>query len=485
MLSAVVVVVAHAVPIVAAVVTSIVCSRLFPEPGGIDEMLLQWAVLFAASTVVLVLVDRAARRLLPLAALLKLSMLFPDVAPKRLSVARRAGSVRSLQTRLDEARALGQDDEPTRAAEVILSLVGALHAHDRHTRGHSERVRWFTDLVAEELRLPQSDRDRLRWAALLHDIGKLQVSPAILNKPKKLDRREWRHIHRHPENGARIAAPLAPWLGEWASTIEQHHERWDGTGYPNRLRGEEIGLGARIVAVADAYEVMTAVRSYKKAWSATTARRELTAGAGAQFDPVIVRAFLNISIGRLRWVTGPVAWVAQLPFIGWFPRVAEGAAAMSGQAVGAVGTVAALSGGTSFLTASEALVVEDPLPAASSIEALITPAPPNPVQLIGEITPVTVPTTVPAASPAPVAPSAPAPELIAPVPAAVAAPAPSTPAPVVDAQGNSERAEQSGPPTTTAGELRNLQAEEPTATTDDRIAPDVPPGHERRNAAKG
>lgn len=371
-LSAALVVAAHAVPVVAAVVTSITCSRFFPEPGSWGEMLLQWVVLFAASTAVLLVVDRGARRLLPLAALLKLSMLFPDEAPKRLSVARRSGSVRHLAARLEEARALGHDDEPTRAAEVILSLVGALHAHDRHTRGHSERVRWFTDLVAEELRLPQADRDRLRWAALLHDIGKLDISPKILNKPKQLDRREWRHIHRHPENGARIASSLAPWLGEWACTIEQHHERWDGTGYPYRLRGEEIGRGARIVAVADAYEVMTAVRSYKKAASAATARAELTAGAGTQFDPAVVRAFLNISIGRLRWVTGPVAWAAQVPFIGWFPRMAETAAAVGGQAVGAVGTAAALSGGSSFMTMAEPLVVEAP-PIETVVEAEAPP----------------------------------------------------------------------------------------------------------------
>jgi putative nucleotidyltransferase with HDIG domain len=257
-----VLVAAHGIPIVAAVLTSAILSRHLHAPGSFTAAVVQWGFLFAASTAVLLLVDRASKRLLPLAALLKLSMLFPDSAPKRLTVARKSGSIRNLEARLEEAKALGADDEPTRAAEVILALVGALHAHDRHTRGHSERVRWFTDLLAEELKLPEADRDRLRWASLLHDIGKLQISPKILNKPGKLVRREWRHIHRHPENGARIVAPLAPWLGEWAATVEQHHEKYDGSGYPHGLRGDEISLGARIVAVADAYEVMTAVRSY-------------------------------------------------------------------------------------------------------------------------------------------------------------------------------------------------------------------------------
>jgi HD-GYP domain-containing protein (c-di-GMP phosphodiesterase class II) len=357
LLSGLVLVAAHGIPIAAAVATSAILSRRFHEPSSWMAAVGQWSLLLAASTVVLLIVDRASKRLLPLAALLKLSMLFPDAAPKRLSVARKSGSVRNLQSRLEEAKALGADDEPTRAAEVILALVGALHAHDRHTRGHSERVRWFTDLIAEELKLPPADRDRLRWASLLHDIGKLHVSPKILNKPGKLVRREWRHIHRHPENGARIVAPLAPWLGEWAATVMQHHERYDGTGYPNRLKGEEISLGARIVAVADAYEVMTAVRSYKKAASASTARKELTASAGSHFDPAIVRAFLNISIGRLRWVTGPVAWVAQIPFIGWVPRLAEGAAAVGGQAAGAVGTAAVLSSGSALVVGHDPIDV--------------------------------------------------------------------------------------------------------------------------------
>ena len=372
-LSAAVVVVAHAVPIAAAVATSAILSRRFHEPSGWAVAAAQWALLFAASIAVLLIVDRAAKRLLPLAALLKLSMLFPDAAPKRLSVARRSGSIRNLQVRLEEAKSLGAEDEPTKAAEVILALVGALHAHDRHTRGHSERVRWFTDLLADELKLAPGDRDRLRWAALLHDIGKLQVSPKILNKPAKLIRREWRHIHRHPEAGARIVAPLAPWLGEWAATVEQHHEKFDGSGYPHRLKGQEICLGARIVAVADAYEVMTAVRSYKKAASASTARRELTASAGTHFDPAIVRAFLNISIGRLRWVAGPVAWAAQVPFVGWLPRLADGAAAVTGQVAGAVGTVAVLSSGSPLVSPPADVdgAAEEAPPAAAEADPLL------------------------------------------------------------------------------------------------------------------
>ena len=487
-LSALVLVVAHAVPILAAVATSIACSRLFPDPGSWVGMVGQWVLLFAASTAVLLVVDRGARRLLPLAALLKLSMLFPDKAPKRLSVARRAGSVRNLEARLEEARALGQDDEPTRAAEVILSLVGALHAHDRHTRGHSERVRWFTDLVAEELRLPEADRDRLRWAALLHDIGKLHVHPRILNKPSQLDRREWRHIHRHPEKGAQIAAPLAPWLGEWACTIEQHHERWDGRGYPHGLRGEEIGLGARIVAVADAYEVMTAVRAYKKAASATTARRELTAGAGTQFDPAVVRAFLNISIGRLRWVSGPVAWAAQLPFVGWFPRVAEGAAAMGGQAVGAVGTAAVLSGGTSFLTVADPIVVDEPapLPIEATVDDGSGGVVSHPVELIGELTPPR-PASVRASSSSAGAPVAPPPAPAEPTPSPMPAGAADA-SPIEEAPGKADErpAEASTPEPSVVASERTDPGPPTTIGVERKVTTDaVTPTVERSGKAIG
>lgn len=373
LLSALVLTAAHAVPVAAAVLTSAVLSRRVSEPHGWADTLGKWVLLFGASTLVLLAVDRVAKRLLPLAALLKLSMLFPDRAPDRLKVAIRSGGVRNLEARLEEASALDVDDEPAKAAAVILALVGALHAHDRHTRGHSERVRWFTDLIAEELKLSEDDRDRLRWASLLHDIGKLRINPKILNKPARLQRREWRHIHRHPEAGAALAAPLAPFLGEWSLTIAQHHEKYDGSGYPHKLRGNEISLGARIVAVADAYEVMTAVRAYKKAATAASARKELTASAGTHFDPTIVRAFLNISIGRLRWVTGPVAWVAQIPFVGWVPRLAEGGLAVGGQAAGVVGTAAVLSGGTTFLDSSEPLVIETPTASLPGADGGVVP----------------------------------------------------------------------------------------------------------------
>jgi HD-GYP domain-containing protein (c-di-GMP phosphodiesterase class II) len=310
-----------------------------PAPGGL--VLVPWAVgLVVSSTVATALAERIGKRFLPLAMLLRLSLVFPDRAPSRFAMARGAGNVRVLERRIRAARESGVDPEPARAAEQILALVAALSAHDRKSRGHSERVRAFTDLVGGELRLPEEDRDRLRWAALLHDIGKLHVPPRILNKPGRPDAREWETLQAHPAAGARIASPLLAWLGPWAAAIEQHHERFDGGGYPHALAGEKISYAARIVSVADSFEVMTAARSYKKPMSVPAARRELAACAGGQFDPAIVRAFLNVSLGRLWWTVGPTSWTALLPVVGPVQR-ASGQLAAAAQGAAAAVVVAA------------------------------------------------------------------------------------------------------------------------------------------------
>jgi putative nucleotidyltransferase with HDIG domain len=349
------------VPLVASVVVAAVLSRVLPSGGGWN-FLIRLVVMLGVSTLVLFGVNRLTRRLLPLAMLLQMSLTFPDHVPKRFSLALRAGAVKRLTRAVtDAADASDAGGTASEALTRVLILLAALARHDPRTRGHSERVSAYNDLIADELGLSQGDRDKLRWAALLHDIGKLHVETGTLNKPGKLSVAEWRAIHRHPEIGARIVAPLRPWLGDWVDAVGQHHEQFDGQGYPNGLAGTEISLAGRIVAVADAFEVMTALRSYKRPVSARAAREELTRCAGTHFDPRMVRAFLNVSIGRVGYVMGPLSWLAQIPFVGGIPQLENVAATMTRQAISNTGTLSAAG----VLAVSGAIAVQPPSAAAA------------------------------------------------------------------------------------------------------------------------
>lgn len=300
-------------PVLASVAAAWVVRPLLPHAGSLPGTAAHLAALAAVSTVVLLVVDRIARRALPLVTLLNLSMLFPDQAPSRVRVAREAVRRRPIEEQLERVRDAGAD--PGAVAREILTLVAALSRHDRPTRGHAERVRMFTDLLATQLKVPERDRDLLRWAAILHDIGKLRIPTTLLNKPGKPTEDEWTLLKAHPLHGAEIAEALLPWLGEWGSVIVQHHERYDGTGYPTGLAGAGIGLGGRIVSVADAYDVMTAARAYKRPVSRSAALAELVKFSGSQFDPMVVRAMVAVGAPRLRRAQGVLAWLADIPLV--------------------------------------------------------------------------------------------------------------------------------------------------------------------------
>ncbi len=289
-------------PVVVGVAVGTLVARSF------DSVVTAALVSLPLSLLVVWLVQRVTRRLVPLVTLLHLDLPFPTAAPSRFGVALRAGSIRSLP-KPGEA-----PEDVVRAAGDILALATALSNHDRATRGHSERVRALTDLLGEELGLDRDDRDRLRWAALLHDIGKLTVHHEVLNKPAGLDPEEWELLRRHPLEGAQRVEPLADFLGEWVKAVEHHHERWDGGGYPHGLARQEISRGARIVAVADVYEVMTSrQRIYRAPVPPSVAQRELAAVAGTQLDPEVVGAFLRLHDRDVRRAMNLTTLILQVP----------------------------------------------------------------------------------------------------------------------------------------------------------------------------
>ena len=185
---------------------------------------------------------------------------------------------------------------------VISALANALDARDPYTAGHSQRVADLSVSIGRNMQLSDSGLEALRVGALLHDIGKIGVSDAVLRKPSKLTAEEYEHIKRHPALGARILKPLR-FPDEQLAVVELHHERPDGRGYPHGLRGDDIPLFARIVHVADAFDAMTSARAYRAALPISTAVAELRRCVGADFDSQVVE-----SITRL-----PVTWTPPAP----------------------------------------------------------------------------------------------------------------------------------------------------------------------------
>ncbi|MEO8695614.1 MAG: HD-GYP domain-containing protein [Acidimicrobiales bacterium] len=303
------------VPLAAGCGAAIVANRLLPDAHRTITVIPRTLVVVATSMTVIGVMDRTVRRLLPLATLLQLSLAFPDQAPSRLRIAIRSSNRRRIRALVTEATDNGLSDDPAVAAEQVMLLVAAMGDHDRHTRSHSERVRLYADMIGREMRLTKQERQKLQWGALLHDLGKLHLAATIVDKKGPLDANEWILVRRHPEQGRRLLRPLVPFLGEWAEAVWNHHERWDGTGYPRGVGSDRIGRAAAIVAVADSFEAMTSAGSYKKPLTVAEARAELTAGAETQFSPEVVRAFLSISLGRLRIAMGPFAALAHIPFV--------------------------------------------------------------------------------------------------------------------------------------------------------------------------
>jgi putative two-component system response regulator len=204
--------------------------------------------------------------------------------------------IREYQHHLEE-----KIEEQTREIRKIFlgaieALVFALEAKDRYTAGHSRRVTDIAVAIGKELNLSATEMEDLRWGSLLHDVGKIAVDQLIQNKPGKLTREEYEHIMIHAQVGAGIVRPVAN--ERVVEMIEHHHDHFDGTGLHQVVKGNEIPLPARILAVADAFDAMTSERPYRLAMSRKEALDEIKRCNGTQFDPIIVAAFFKTDMAE-------------------------------------------------------------------------------------------------------------------------------------------------------------------------------------------
>ncbi len=180
---------------------------------------------------------------------------------------------------------------------TLKTLILTIEARDRYTKNHSERVTAVALEIAKELGCSEQERDAIRFGGYLHDIGKIGVRDTVLLKPGKLTKEEFEEIKQHPVIGDNIIQPLGSFPLE-RLLIRHHHERFDGTGYPDGLKGEEIPLIARILAVADTYDSMTSTRPYRKGLSHEIAIDEIKRCSGTQFDPEVAKAFFQTPTGK-------------------------------------------------------------------------------------------------------------------------------------------------------------------------------------------
>ena len=203
---------------------------------------------------------------------------------------------RLLSNQANELRSLVGKLETTvesRTASLLTGLNAALDLRDTETQGHSRRVALYARRLAEEIGVSKIEAIDIQRGALLHDIGKIGVSDTILLKPGKLTEEEWVEMRKHAEFGFRILENI-PFLGNARHVVRQHHERFDGNGYPQQLKGKDIILGARIFAIIDTYDAMTSDRPYRKGLPHEVAIEEINKCSGAQFDPDVVEAWNRI-----------------------------------------------------------------------------------------------------------------------------------------------------------------------------------------------
>jgi len=212
-----------------------------------------------------------------------------QAAAKELQLQRYAADLRET---FKQERARAQQLSDSYIA-TVRALANAVEARDAYTGKHAERVAAYGLEISRAMGSKLANDPQSEFGFLLHDIGKLAVPDRILFKPEPLNEEERESIERHPVLGCEILESI-DFLGEAKAVIRSHHERWDGHGYPDGLKGEAIPLAARVFAVADTLDALTTDRPYRRAESVAHARDEIAAGAGTQFDPRVVEAFLGI-----------------------------------------------------------------------------------------------------------------------------------------------------------------------------------------------
>ena len=196
--------------------------------------------------------------------------------------------VSQISVALENADLYFQTKESYRS--TVEALAAAIDAKDKYTSGHSTAVSKYAVPVAREMMMNDDELESIEFAALLHDIGKIAVPESVLNKPGKLTKDEFEQIKKHPSAGAEIIRSI-DFLKDAVNSVKHHHERWDGKGYPDGLKGEEIPLCAQVVGIVDTFDAMTSTRSYRKALSEDEALKEIRRCSGSQFNPVVVEAF--------------------------------------------------------------------------------------------------------------------------------------------------------------------------------------------------
>ncbi|MDQ6751484.1 MAG: HD-GYP domain-containing protein, partial [Actinomycetota bacterium] len=277
-----------------------------------------------------------------------------------------------LERRLDEARTLleGTPDrsvDPASQARLLQALASTLEGRDPYTHGHSRRVARFSVLIAKRMGLPEEMVAKVRTAAAVHDVGKIKVSRAVLNKPGKLTDEEFDLIKRHAEYSARMVERLGD--HQITAIVRHHHERLDGTGYPDGLSGEDVPVGSRIIAVADTFDALTSKRPYRRPKSHKAAMDILAREAGTQLDPEAVRAFRGYYSGRRALTLWNGATLLPERLLSALSTALHTGGAASGAQLLTAAAVSTLVGGTAVLSATPPTSAADRAPRRPAVAA--------------------------------------------------------------------------------------------------------------------